>query len=122
MDCFQIMRSVTVLTVNRVSLEPSSNIALPLFSEAHRLLEMDIDLEVQDDDDNEDEGEEQRDLLAEMELTARLMITGGEAKEDEKMSRADRSAIRQAIFISCRENFTRDPTSSSFNRGCKSRT
>ncbi|SPX41115.1 conjugative transfer ATPase, PFL_4706 family [Haemophilus influenzae] len=43
------------LTVNRVSLEPSSNIALPLFSEAHRLLEMDIDLEVQDDDDNEDE-------------------------------------------------------------------
>ena len=26
------------LTVNRVSLEPSSNIALPLFSEAHRFI------------------------------------------------------------------------------------
>lgn len=87
------------LTVNRVSLEPSSNIALPLFSEAHRLLEMDVDLEVRDDDDSDEEGEEQRDLLAEMELTARLMITGGEAKEDDKMSRADRSAIRQAILL-----------------------
>ena len=87
------------LTVNRVSLEPSSNIALPLFSEAHRLLEMDVELEVQDDDDSDEEGEEQRDLLAEMELTARLMITGGEAKEDDKMSRADRSAIRQAILL-----------------------
>ena len=97
------------LTVNRVSLEPSSNIALPLFSEAHRLLEMDIDLEVQDDDDNEDEGEEQRDLLAEMELTARLMITGGEAKEDEKMSRADRSAIRQAILLAAEKTSQETP-------------
>lgn len=96
------------LTVNRVSLEPSSNIALPLFSEAHRLLEMDVELEVEDDDDN-DEGEEQRDLLAEMELTARLMITGGEAKEDEKMSRADRSAIRQAILLAAEKTSKETP-------------
>ncbi|VTX60316.1 conjugative transfer ATPase [uncultured Aggregatibacter sp.] len=97
------------LTVNRVSLEPSSNIALPLFSEAHRLLEMDVDLEVRDDDDSDEEGEEQRDLLAEMELTARLMITGGEAKEDDKMSRADRSAIRQAILLAAEKTVQEIP-------------
>ena len=99
------------LTVNRVSLEPSSNIALPLFSEAHRLLDMDVDLDVQDDDDSDDEGEEQRDLLAEMELTARLMITGGEAKEDDKMSRADRSAIRQAILLAAEKTSKETPPS-----------
>ncbi|MFS7508907.1 conjugative transfer ATPase, partial [Pasteurella multocida] len=43
------------------------------------------------------------DLLAEMELTARLMITGGEKKEDEKMSRADRAAIRRAILNAARQ-------------------
>lgn len=94
------------LTVNRVSLEPSSNIALPLFSDAHRLLEMDVDINVIDDNDEDDEeGNEQRDLLAEMELTARLMITGGEQKEDDKMSRADRSAIRQAILLAAEKTF-----------------
>ncbi|MBN6058675.1 conjugative transfer ATPase [Aggregatibacter actinomycetemcomitans] len=93
------------LTINRVSLEPSSDIVLPLFSEAHKLLEMDVTVEVNDDDSDEEEnsGEEQRDLLAEMELTARLMITGGEIKEDNKMSRADRSAIRQAILLAARK-------------------
>lgn len=91
------------LTVNRLSLDGSSNIALPLFSEAHRLLDMDVDVE--DIDDSDDEGDEQRDLLAEMELTARLMITGGEEKEDEKMSRADRSAIRQAILLAAQKTF-----------------
>lgn len=93
------------LSVNRVSLEPSSDIVLPLFSEAHKLLEMDVTVEVNDDDNDEEEneGEEQRDLLAEMELTARLMITGGETKEDDKMSRADRSAIRQSILLAARK-------------------
>lgn len=42
--------------------------------------------------------DEQRDILGEMEIIARLMITGGEEKEDERMTRADRSAIRQAIL------------------------
>ena len=98
------------LTVNRVSLEPSSNVVLPLFAEAHKLLEMDVEIDVDDDDDeNEGEGEEQRDLLAEMELTARLMITGGEAKEDDKMSRADRSAIRQAILLAAQKTSKMTP-------------
>ncbi len=60
-----------------------------------------------DDDEEEDteNGNEQRDLLAEMELTARLMITGGEAKEDEKMSRADRAQIRHAIMMAAEKTY-----------------
>ncbi|MDE8035232.1 conjugative transfer ATPase [Actinobacillus equuli subsp. equuli] len=93
------------LTVNRITLSPSSGIVLPLFSEAHKLLDMELNPEdVPDDiDDDEDDGEEQRDLLAEMELTTRLMITGGESKEDERMTRADRASIRKAIINAARK-------------------
>jgi len=42
--------------------------------------------------------DEQRDILGELEITARLMITGGEPNEDARMTRADRSAIRQCIL------------------------
>ncbi|QLB13901.1 conjugative transfer ATPase [Bisgaardia hudsonensis] len=93
------------LTVNRITLSPSSGIVLPLFSEAHKLLDMELNPEEIPDEaeDDEDEGEEQRDLLAEMELTTRLMITGGESKEDDKMSRADRAAIRKAIILAARK-------------------
>ncbi|EFL80063.1 MULTISPECIES: conjugative transfer ATPase [Pasteurellaceae] len=93
------------LTVNRITLSPNSGIVLPLFSEAHKLLDMELNPEDVPDDseDDEDEGEEQRDLLAEMELTTRLMITGGESKEDERMTRADRAAIRKAIINAARK-------------------
>lgn len=91
------------LSVNRITLSPNSDIVLPLFSDAHRLLEMDVEVDLEDmpedADEDEENGDEQRDLLSEMELTARLMITGGEAKEDEKMTRADRSMIRRAILM-----------------------
>lgn len=94
------------LTVNRITLAPNSGIVLPLFSEAHRLLDMELNPEDVSDDEQEegdDDSDMQRDLLAEMELTARLMITGGEKKEDEKMSRADRAAIRRAILNAARQ-------------------
>jgi hypothetical protein len=42
--------------------------------------------------------EDQRDVLGELEITARLMITGGEAKEEARLSRADRSLIRECIL------------------------
>ncbi|GAB1659147.1 conjugative transfer ATPase [Mannheimia haemolytica] len=98
------------LTVNRITLAPNSGIVLPLFSEAHRLLDMELNPEdvpdEEQEEDNDDDGDMQRDLLAEMELTARLMITGGEKKEDEKMSRADRAAIRRAILNAARQTKT----------------
>ncbi|TRC46071.1 conjugative transfer ATPase, partial [Mannheimia haemolytica] len=98
------------LTVNRITLAPNSGIVLPLFSDAHRLLDMELNPEdvpdEEQEEDNDDDGDMQRDLLAEMELTARLMITGGEKKEDEKVSRADRAAIRRAILNAARQTKT----------------
>lgn len=44
------------------------------------------------------EADGQRDVLGELEITARLMITGGEDKEEARMTRADRSLIRQCIL------------------------
>src|SRR5690606_4908015 len=45
---------------------------------------------------------EQRDILGELEITARLMITGGEAKEEARLTRADRSLIRECILNAAR--------------------
>ncbi|MGC3506759.1 conjugative transfer ATPase, partial [Pseudomonas aeruginosa] len=38
----------------------------------------------------------------ELEFVARLMITGGEEKDDARLTRAERSAIRQAILAAAR--------------------
>ena len=43
------------------------------------------------------------DVLGELEITARLMITGGEDKEEARMTRADRSLIRQCILDAARQ-------------------
>jgi conjugative transfer ATPase len=93
------------VSVHSIVLNPNGRVSLPPFSEAHRLLhdptaraisESDVPADViEADDDAADEG---RDLLGEMELAARIMITGGEAKEDARMSRQDRLTIRQAIY------------------------
>lgn len=108
------------LSVNQVSLQPGRDVSLPPFSAAMKLLEQ-IDADEQrgaeeyatDTDseagaasgdeggDDEDEGGS-RDLLGEMELAARIMITGGEAKEDERMTRTDRHTIRSAIIRAAR--------------------
>ncbi|EJP1400819.1 conjugative transfer ATPase [Salmonella enterica] len=86
------------LTVNKISLKPGSGITLPLFADAWKLAESDAPLPEPDDDDPEDADNEQRDLLGEMEITARLMITGGELKEDARLTRSDRALIREAIL------------------------
>jgi conjugative transfer ATPase len=93
------------LTVNRVTLAPGSNVSLAPFVDAIRLVRTpgqvktlnpeDI-LEGEGQTDASDEGV--RDILGELEITARLMITGGEEKEDARMTRADRSLIRQCIL------------------------
>lgn len=87
------------LTVNKVSLRPGSGITLPLFADAWRLVEQAACADIPDDEDNTgQEGDDQRDILGEMEITARLMITGGEAREDARLTRPDRAMIRQAII------------------------
>lgn len=57
-----------------------------------------LDADDLDEDDAASNGDEQRDVLGELEITARLMVTGGEEKEEARMSRADRSLIRQCIL------------------------
>ena len=43
-----------------------------------------------------------RDYLGEMEIIARVMITGGDAREQERLTRADRMLIREAILAAGR--------------------
>ncbi|QNE50892.1 conjugative transfer ATPase [Klebsiella michiganensis] len=94
------------LTVHRVKLSPGAGVSLAPFADAWRLVDTPSQVQTLDadalDDDTADEesteGDEQRDVLGELEITARLMITGGEDKEEARMTRADRSLIRQCIL------------------------
>lgn len=107
------------LTVNQKALHPKNDVRLPPFAEAITMLireerkerelrsELEVDAYVAEHVDDvvsvpesidEDDGEEEeRDYLGEMELSARVMITGGDKREEDKMSRSDRLLIRKAI-------------------------
>lgn len=92
------------LSVHRVRLSPGSGVSLAPFADAHRLVDTPSDVQTLDVDALDEtaagatEGDEQRDVLGELEITARLMITGGEDKEEARMTRADRSLIRHCIL------------------------
>ncbi|WP_111747137.1 conjugative transfer ATPase [Salinisphaera orenii] len=104
------------LSVNKVRLAPGAAPPLPLFADAHRLLDDTAthrrdsadreDARRADEpvviDEDEDADKEERDLLGEMEITARLMITGGDAKEEADFRRADRRLVRDAIYRAAR--------------------
>lgn len=102
------------LTVHRVKLAPGSGVSLAPFADACRLVEkpsqvQTLDAEALDEDRDgaiqgtqQGNADEQRDILGELEITARLMITGGEDKEEARMTRADRSLIRQCILDAAR--------------------
>lgn len=104
------------LSVNKVRLSPDSAPALPLFADAHRLLRSGTvyrsDASLDDVADDDDEGGGERDLLGEMEITARLMITGGDPEERFDFRRADRRLVRDAIYAAAR-------TSVAENRQCQ---
>jgi len=94
------------LSVNQVTLHPKYDISLPPFSDAFLMLEKeeakkklaeDYENESLEQSDQSDDDEEERDYLGEMELKARVMITGGDQKEEDKMTRADRLSIRKGI-------------------------
>jgi len=99
------------LTVHRVKLAPGAGVTLAPFADASRLAGNPSKIRTFDVDAIEEpgeeagqpaEGDEQRDVLGELEITARLMITGGEDKEEARMTRADRSLIRQCILDAAR--------------------
>ncbi|MCT8585725.1 conjugative transfer ATPase [Glaesserella parasuis] len=115
------------LTVNRVTLKPGGGVSLPLFADCHRLVadpelsktQRELLKEIQgnhvEDSSSietvdEEEGDDQRDILGEMEIAARLMITGGEVKEDEKLTRPDKAMIRKAILLAAQKTYSHGRT------------
>ncbi|MCY3541898.1 MAG: conjugative transfer ATPase [Gammaproteobacteria bacterium] len=83
------------LSVNQITLNPDANVSLPPFSDAIEALDADT---TQLDSEQGDGEPSSRDRLGEMEIVARVMITGGDAREDSKVSRADRLLIRSSII------------------------
>jgi conjugative transfer ATPase len=98
------------LSVHRVTLNPNTEVSLPPFADALRLLDKERPVRTaeepeviaDDEEDDPDEAGSGRDLLGEMEIAARIMITGGDEREDARMTRADRLLIRNAIFLAAR--------------------
>ncbi len=96
------------LSVNRVALKPGSRVSLPTFADAALLpeaAEVALDTSTPEDaeipelgDVEDDDEDETRDILGELETVATLMVTGGEAKEVERLRRADRRVIRDAVI------------------------
>ncbi|TWD39066.1 conjugative transfer ATPase [Pantoea sp. SJZ147] len=102
------------LSVHRVSIKPGKAVSLAPFADSHLLLEVEPeklliheedlpDTDADDVDEDEDDEDGERDVLGEMEIAARLMITGGEAAEESRLSRADRGMIREAIMNAARK-------------------
>lgn len=94
------------LSVNKISVKPGTGISLPPFADAHHLVAQGQTLQDVDeqtlpdiDDDTQGENEDQRDILGEMEISARMMITGGDPKEEAALKRADRAMIREALLM-----------------------
>lgn len=99
------------LTVNQVTLNPDSDVSLPPFADAYKCLgakrkeltvtdaDDDTPAPVQEEEDNDpDAADAKRDVLGEMEIAARIMITGGDTRENDKLTRSDRYLIRRAIL------------------------
>lgn len=82
------------LSVNQVTLSADSDVSLPPFADAVDLLHDDI-AKPNHRAEFEDSA---RDRLGEMEIVARVMITGGETNEDDRVSRSDRLLIRNSIL------------------------
>ncbi|EIS2507584.1 conjugative transfer ATPase, partial [Escherichia coli] len=90
----------------KISVKPGTGVCLPPFADAHQLVEQGETLQSVDehslpdlDEDEGDEEAEKRDILGEMEISARMMITGGDPKEEAALKRADRAMIREALLM-----------------------
>ena len=101
------------LSVNQITLNPNIDVSLPPFADALRLLDrrqafnpLDVDESTLEDtldgDEHADDETGGRDILGEMEIAARIMITGGDEREDARLTRADRLLIRNAIFLAAK--------------------
>ena len=78
------------LSVNHVNGDQTS---IPPFADARLLLDGASISGV-----DEEDGEAGRDLLGEMEIQARLMVTGGDPKEEKRLTREDLNLIRKSLL------------------------
>ncbi len=88
-DSFALLRSffdARGLSSHEVVLRPGSGASLPPFVGAEQLGE------------RGGTSAEGRDLLGELSLIARLMITGGQEREEQAFSRADEASLQQALL------------------------
>ncbi len=90
-----------------VTLNPNTDVTLPPFADALRVLQKERqqlrdDLDALEEDDELDDEGTGRDVLGEMEIAACIMITGDDEREDALMTRADRLLIRNAIFLAAK--------------------
>ncbi|MFA0154528.1 conjugative transfer ATPase [Vibrio sp. 10N.261.46.A3] len=100
------------LTVHRVSIGADSKALMAPFADALQLIEPDVDLmlseheldvEIEHLNDNDSDFDEQRDILGELEIMARLMITGGDEQEMQDYRRADAAMVREAIVYAAQQ-------------------
>ncbi|MFM2588234.1 conjugative transfer ATPase [Vibrio sp. TBV020] len=94
------------LSVNRIQVNGRSKGLMAPFADAKHLVGQAIPnvsddkaLEVEHLNDNDSPDDDERDILGELEIMARLMITGGEKREMDDYRRADSSMVREAIKV-----------------------
>ena len=83
------------LSVNQATLNVNSDVSLPPFYDA-------IDLISEDGKASSSTSLANRDRLGEMEIVARVMVTGGDVKESERLTRSDLMLIRTSILNAAR--------------------
>lgn len=84
------------------NLEEESKVEWIIEEEAHLTEELETYQQDEATHSNLSEDEYNRDYMAEMCLAAQLMITGGEAKEQDKISRQDRMLIIDALILAAK--------------------
>ena len=106
MDYFKEQGFIT----SDMTLKANSNVSLPVFANSHALFDSNgkllIDSENLDaDDEGNRNNDEQRDILGEMLIRTKLMITGGRKKEEDLFTLADEGFIKNVLISASREAF-----------------
>ena len=96
------------LNVVRRAIDAEGTVTLPPFADASKLTQ-----DPQPPHPTEEQDEPSRDLLGEMEIQARLMITGGAANEEQRLMRDDLDLLRNAIIDAGRSTRPGDQTMTS---------
>ncbi len=92
------------VSVHRVTLNANVDVSLPPFADALKLRGSPAAVAaLRAESEQEEDHDDGRDILGEMEIAARIMITGGDAREDARMTRADRLLIRNGIYRAAQE-------------------